>query len=99
MGSKFLVLWRLDVGRVGPDMMRAVLRQQQHGRDLEARGKLPHRFHIVGGHGGAWIYEVGSHEELDHLLAQAPAYNYATYEVIPLAEMREDPTVLQEPAP
>ena len=31
---------------------------------------------------------VGSNEELDTLLAQAPVYNLASYEVYPLAEMR-----------
>lgn len=96
MSATFLVLWRLDVSRVGPEMMRAVLRQQDHGRDLQERGKIERRYHIVGGHGGAWIYRVESNEELDHLLAQAPAYNYATYEVIALAEMGDDPTLLTQ---
>lgn len=95
MASKFLVLWRLDVSRVGPEMFRAVLRQQEHGGRLMADGKLVARYHLVGGHGGAWIYVADSNEELDHLLATSPVYNFATYEVLPVAEMR-DPTLLAE---
>jgi muconolactone delta-isomerase len=96
MPAIFLVVWKLEISRVGPEMMHAVLRQQEYGRSLEERGKLLQRYHIVGGHGGAWIYEVESHEELDHLLAAAPAYNYATYTVYPLARMDKGPTVLAE---
>lgn len=93
MAGKFLVIWKLDVARVGPDMLRAVLRQQEHGARLLEEGKLEARYHVVGGHGGAWIYRAESNEELDHLLAMSPAYNFATYQVIPLAEM-QDPTLL-----
>lgn len=89
MASKFLVLWKLEISRVGPDMMRAVVRQQEYGRKLQSDGKLQNRYHLVGAHGGAWIYQVESHEELDNLLAMAPAYNYATYQVFPLAEMEQ----------
>lgn len=89
MSAKFLVIWRLDIGRSGPEMMRAVLRQQEYGTRLQAEGKLAGRYHLVGSHGGAWIYDVDSNEELDNLLAKAPAYNYATYEVLPLAEMTQ----------
>src|SRR6266487_341676 len=99
MSAKFLVLWRLKVEGVGPDMMRAVLRQQEYGRKLGEQGKLIQRYHIVGGHGGAWIYEVDSHEELDHLLAAAPAYNYAEYQVLALAEMDRDSSVLGAEVP
>lgn len=89
MAAKFLVIWRLEIARSGPEMMRAVLRQQEYGSRLQSEGKLIGRFHLVGGHGGAWIYDVGSNEELDNLLAQAPAYNYSTYEVLPLADMTQ----------
>ena len=30
------------------------------------------RYHVVGAHGGAWIYDVDSHEEFERLLAVAP---------------------------
>lgn len=92
--AKFLVLWRLELNRIGPEAMRAVLRQQEHGAKLESQGKLLGRYHLVGSHGGAWIYQVFSHEELDHLLASAPVFNFATYQVMPLAEMTERPVLL-----
>jgi muconolactone D-isomerase len=95
MAGKFLVLWRLELGRANPDMVRAVLRQQDYGTRLLEEGKLEARYHLVGGHGGAWIYNVESNEELDRLLAQAPVYNMASYEVHPLAEMVA-PTMIGE---
>jgi muconolactone delta-isomerase len=48
---------------------------------------------VVGSHGGAWIYNVESNEELDRLLAISPVYNYASYQVLPLAEMSDPATV------
>jgi muconolactone D-isomerase len=88
MASKFLVLWKLELSRISPETMQTVLRQQDHGARLEAEGKVRARYHLIGSHGGAWIYDVASNEELDTLLAQAPVYNLASYQVIPLAEMR-----------
>jgi muconolactone delta-isomerase len=52
------------------------------------------RYHLIGRHGGAWIYDVSSNEELDRLLATAPVYNFAKYEVLPLAEMTGPETVV-----
>ncbi len=46
---------------------------------------------MVGAHGGAWIYDVASNEELDMLLVRAPVYNFAHYDVYPLAEMPSAP--------
>ena len=87
MAGKFLVLWKLELGRATTGVISAVLRQQDYGARLLAEGKLEARYHLVGGHGGAWIYHVESNEELDRLLAQAPVYNIASYEVHALAEM------------
>ncbi len=87
MAGKFLVLWKLELSRATPGMVQAVLRQQDYGARLLAEGELEVRYHLVGGHGGAWIYNVESNEELDNLLAQAPVYNMASYEVHALAEM------------
>ena len=56
-------------------------------------GKLECRYHVVGSHGGAWIYKVASNEELDRLLAMSPVYNFATYQVLALAEMTDPFTV------
>jgi len=88
MANKFLVLWKLELSRVSPETMQTVLRQQDYGARLQAEGKVQARYHLIGAHGGAWIYDVASNEELDALLAQAPVYNVASYEVHPLAEMR-----------
>ena len=87
MASKFLVLWRLGLSRVSHETVQTLLRRQDYGARLEAGGKVKARYHLVGAHGGAWIYEVDSNEELDTLLAQAPVYNLASYEIHPLAEM------------
>lgn len=88
MANKFLVLWKLELSRLSPKTMQTVLQQQEYGARLETNGKVQARYHLIGAHGGAWIYDVDSNEELDALLAQAPVYNVASYEVLPLAEMR-----------
>ena len=98
VAGKFLVIWKLELGRSNPGMVRAVLRQQDYGDRLLAAGKVEVRYHLVGGHGGAWIYNVESNEELDNLLAEAPVYNMASYEVHALAEMRT-PTRIGEAKP
>lgn len=74
-------------------MVQAVLRQQDHAKQLLADGKLAARYHLIGQHGGAWIYFVESNEELDRLLATSPVYNFATYDVLPLAEMDDVPII------
>ncbi len=87
MAGKFLVIWKLELSRATPGVVGAVIRQQDYGARLMEAGKLEARYHLVGGHGGAWIYNVDSNEELDNLLAQAPVYNMASYQVLALAEM------------
>ena len=93
---KFLVIWHLDVSRLTPEIVKAVMEQPNYGKKLQADGKLECRYHIVGSHGGAWIYNVKSNEELDMLLAAAPVYNFAKYQVLPLAEMSDPDTVLRK---
>ncbi len=90
---KFLVLWHFDVTRLTPDVVRAIAEQPKYGEKLEADGKLECRYHVVGSHGGAWIYNVASNEELDRLLATSPVYNFATYQVLALADMTDPYTV------
>jgi muconolactone delta-isomerase len=84
---KFLVMWRLDISRLSTDMLKVVMRMADHAKPLEDKGKVIGRYHIVGGHGGAWIYNVDSNEELDMLLAQSPVFNFSHYDVYPLADM------------
>ena len=91
---KFLVLWHFDISRLGPDVVRAIMEQPKYGEKLAKEGKLECRYHLVGSHGGAWIYNVQSNEELDRLLAMSPVYNFATYQVLALAEMTDPGTVV-----
>ena len=88
---KFLVIWRVELSRVSSEMMKAVLRMPEHAKPLEERGKVIGRYHIVGSHGGAWIYDVDSNDELEMLLAQSPVYNFSHYDVYPLADMSSLP--------
>lgn len=89
---KFLVLWRLELSLLSRSVLEAVLAMPEHAGPLEREGKIVGRYHIVGGHGGAWIYEVESNEELERLLVRSPVYNFARYEVMPLAEMGPPPS-------
>lgn len=88
---KFLVIWHFELNRLGPDVTRAVARMPEYAKKL--RDKLECRYHVIGSHGGAWIYNVTSNEELDRLLAMSPVYNYASYQVLPLAEMTDPETI------
>lgn len=88
---KFLVLWRIELSLLSDAIVRAIARMPAYGADLEARGKVTARYHVVGAHGGAWIYDVDSHEELERLLALAPVFNFAHYTLHPLAEMTGAP--------
>jgi muconolactone delta-isomerase len=88
---KFLVLWRMELSLLSREMAQAVGRMAEYGTRLEDDGKVLARYHVVGAHGGAWIYEVESHEEFERLLAQAPVFNFARYDVYPLAEMGSSP--------
>ncbi len=91
---KFLVLWHFNIAQLGNEVVRAVMAQPKYAEKLEKDGKLECRYHLIGRHGGAWIYNVTSNEELDRLLAMSPVYNFATYEVLPLAEMTDPGTVV-----
>ena len=84
---KFLVLWRMELSLLSREMAQAVGRMSEYGAALEDEGKLVARYHVVGAHGGAWIYDVESHEQFEQLLARAPIFNFARYEIYPLAEM------------
>ena len=86
---KFLVLWRIDLSLLSPEMAAAVARVPGYAKPLERAGNVVARYHIVGAHGGAWIYDVASHEELERLLGSSPVYNFAHFEVHPLAEMTD----------
>jgi muconolactone delta-isomerase len=89
---KFLVLWHFELNRLGPEVVRAVPQMPDYAKKLGSN--LECRYHVIGSHGGAWIYDVTSNEELDRLLAMSPLYNYANYQVLALAEMEDPRTVI-----
>ncbi len=88
---KFLVIWKLEIARVTGEMMKSVLTMADYAKPLEESGKVIGRYHIVGSHGGAWIYNVESNDELEMLLARSPVYNFAHFNVYPLADMASLP--------
>jgi muconolactone delta-isomerase len=87
---KFLVLWSFQAGiRVGlPEVAKIISNLQDYAKELEGQKKLERYYHVVGRHGGAWIFDVKSNEELEILLAKMPVYNFAKYKVYPLSEMK-----------
>ena len=93
---KFLVIWNIELSLLSEAMVRAIARMPEYGRGLEEQGKVTMRYHIVGAHGGAWIYDVDSHEEFERLLAVAPVFNFARYTVHPLADMTGAETMASE---
>jgi muconolactone delta-isomerase len=90
---KFLVVWKLEISMLSAEMMRLVQRMPEVAKPLEESGKVLGRYHIVGYHGGAWIFDVESNEELEMLLAQLPVYNLSHFDVYPLADMSSLPVV------
>ncbi|MGD9765540.1 MAG: muconolactone Delta-isomerase family protein [Candidatus Binatia bacterium] len=84
---KFLVLWRIDIALLNREVLKVVMTMPDYAEPLEQCGKVLARYHIPGAHGGAWIYDVESNEELDMLLARSPVFNFSRYEIYPLAEM------------
>jgi muconolactone delta-isomerase len=89
---KFLVLWRMELSLLSKEMAQAVAGMAKYGTELEESGKVLSRYHVVGAHGGAWIYDVESAEEFEFLLARAPVFNFARYEIFPLAQMAKTST-------
>jgi muconolactone delta-isomerase len=96
---KFLVIWHIDLALLSAHMASAVARMPAYATPLERSGKVVARYHIVGAHGGAWIYDVDSNEELERLLGLSPVYNFAHYTVHPLAEMGDPEDVAAPPTP
>jgi muconolactone delta-isomerase len=84
---KFLVVWRIEITLLSKDVMKSVTTMPDYAQALERAGKVLGRYHIPGAHGGVWIYDVETIEELDMLLARSPVFNFSKYEVYPLAEM------------
>jgi muconolactone delta-isomerase len=80
-------MWRIEISLLSREVMKLVMTMPQYAEPLEQQGKVLGRYHIPGAHGGVWIYDVESNEELDMLLARSPVFNFSRYEVYPLADM------------
>jgi muconolactone delta-isomerase len=93
---KCLVMWELDLARLSTGVLHAVMRMPDYVQEVLDQGKLEASYHIVGKHGGAWIYDLASNEEFERLLAMAPVYNFARYDVYPLAEMETPADILRD---
>jgi muconolactone delta-isomerase len=87
--AKFLVIWQLDLALLSREMASAITRTPAYAAALERQGKIVSRYHIAGAHGGVWIVDVESHEELERLLGGMPAYNLTHFDVRPLSDMAE----------
>jgi muconolactone delta-isomerase len=81
----------MELSLLSKEMAQAVGRMSDYGTALENEGRLVARYHVVGAHGGAWIYDVESHEQFEQLLARSPIFNFARYDIYPLAEMAARP--------
>jgi muconolactone delta-isomerase len=86
---KFLVTWQLELSLLSREMATALARVPEYATRLEATGKVVSRYHLVGAHGGVWIMDVDSHEELERLLGGSPAYNFSHFDVKALSDMSE----------
>jgi muconolactone delta-isomerase len=92
---KFLVMWEFDGTGLRPEVVQAVMRMPEYAKRISGQGKLVARYHVIGKHGGAWIYDVTSNEELERLLATAPVYNFAHFTIYALADMDTPADVIQ----
>lgn len=59
---KFLVLWHLEASQPAPDLVKVVAETPNYAKKLQADGKLECRYHLIGKHRGAWIYNVKSND-------------------------------------
>jgi len=87
---KFLVLWEFQSGIRGglPEVAKLLTGLRAYARELHKQRKLEHYYHVVGKHGGAWIFDVESNDELEILLAKMPVYNFVKHTIHPLTEMK-----------
>jgi muconolactone delta-isomerase len=86
---KFLVTWQLELSLLSRQMATALVAVPGYAAELERTGKIVSRYHLVGAHGGVWIMDADSHQELERLLGGSPVYNFAHFDVKPLSDMSE----------
>ena len=92
---KFLVIWEIDIAMLKPEIVKMVMKMPEYAKKLHVTKKLSARYHIIGKHGGAWIYDVDSNEELERFLALSPVYNFSRYTIYALAEMETPAEIIQ----
>ena len=84
---KYLVLSMLRPGiRLTTSVKKAITAHYEHVKRLKETGKIEVHYPMLGRHGGASIYDVESHEELQTLLVQNPLFNFNRYKIYPLLE-------------
>lgn len=52
-------------------------------------GKLKDVYHLIGKHGSAAIWEVGSLEEVEHIFRDMPNYHYSYFKIYPVTEWKK----------
>jgi len=85
---KFLVLWEFQSEIRGglPEVAKLLTGLRAYARELHDQGRLERYYHVVGKHGGAWIFDVESNEELEILLAKMRVYNFVKYTILPRSQ-------------
>jgi len=84
---KYLVLSTLQTGvALTETVKKAITTHYDHVKKLKSMGKLEVHYPLLGRRGGASIYDVESHEELQRLLVQNPLFNFNEYTIYPLLE-------------
>ena len=86
---KFLVTWQLELSLLSRQMATALAAVPAYAAELERAGKIVARYHLVGAHGGVWIVDTDSHQELERLLGGSPVYNFSHFDVKALSDMSE----------
>ncbi len=57
-----------------------------YSQDLQRKGQWPHLWRVVGEFANYSVFDVGSNDELHHLLSNLPLYPYMKIQVTPLAK-------------
>lgn len=86
---KYLILSTLRPGiNVTSTVIKAVADHYELVKKLKSSGKLEVHYPLLGRHGGASIYDVKSHEELQSLLVQTPCSISISTKFIPFWNMK-----------
>ena len=75
-------------GAPTPEVLALIPAETARGLELDAQGVRLHVFIAADLSGGWQIYEVGSRDELDRLLASFPLHSHQTETI---TQLRDDP--------